>query len=284
MSKLTICEGEILYTSKGNTIIHAFGGNITTHAQQKNIWKGEKGTLISEYRPIKNLSSSMDSGGPIITITNEKIGWGHIKLIGADNRKKNGSYITIGVPLYKMIVTHQVDERFKYETMVSRDSWIVNKIEGKEAEILNCAFEPKSDITYEGIYIDVYPHDNDTGGYKLEQNNSETLESEDRYNDKKQKTNIAKSIMIHVGGFYKNEKDPTYENKSRIRAGGSLGCFGIVNKKNSYKNTSDRETKNIINKIRDKSDEDTIFGYSDVKIIIQKRSNVERVKKVDLPY
>lgn len=50
MSKITICEGEILYTSKGNTIIHAFDGNITTHAQEKNIWKDENGTLVGEYK------------------------------------------------------------------------------------------------------------------------------------------------------------------------------------------------------------------------------------------
>lgn len=53
MSKITICEGEILYTSKNDTIIHAFDGNITTHAQQKNIWKGEQGTLVGEYKEME---------------------------------------------------------------------------------------------------------------------------------------------------------------------------------------------------------------------------------------
>ncbi len=284
MSKITICEGEILYTSKGDTIIHAFDGNITTHAQEKNMWEGKNGTLIGDYIPMQTLSSLIKSGGPIITITNEAIGWGHIKLIGVDNRKNKGSYITIGVPLYKMIVTHETDKNFHHETMVSRDSWIVNKIEGKVAEILNCAFEPKANNTYKGVYIDVYPHHNDTAGYKLEQSNSDTLESEERYNDNRQKVTVAKSIMIHVGGYYHNEKDSTYDNKPRTRAGGSLGCFGITNKNNSIKNPADKETKSIIDKIREKSDEDTIFGYSDVTIIIQKRNNVERIKKVNLPY
>mgnify|MGYP003586354473 CR=1 FL=1 len=49
MSKITICEGNIILTSKKDTIIHAFNGNITSNAQQKNIWKGEKGTVIGDY-------------------------------------------------------------------------------------------------------------------------------------------------------------------------------------------------------------------------------------------
>ncbi|WP_407406146.1 hypothetical protein [Chryseobacterium sp.] len=53
MSKITICEGEILYTSKGDTIIHAFDGNITIHAQEKNIWEGKDGTLIGDYVPME---------------------------------------------------------------------------------------------------------------------------------------------------------------------------------------------------------------------------------------
>lgn len=149
---------------------------------------------------------------------------------------------------------------------------------------LQAHFAPKANNTYKGVYIDVYPHHNDTAGYKLEQSNSDTLESEERYNDNRQKVTVAKSIMIHVGGYYHNEKDSTYDDKPRTRAGGSLGCFGITNKNNSIKNPADKETKSIIDKIREKSDEDTIFGYSDVTIIIQKRNNVERIKKVNLPY
>lgn len=52
MSKITICEGNIILTSKKETLLHAFDGSITTYAQQKNIWKGEKGTIIGEYTPI----------------------------------------------------------------------------------------------------------------------------------------------------------------------------------------------------------------------------------------
>lgn len=53
MSKITICEGNIILTSKKDTIIHAFDGNITSNAQQKNIWKGEKGTVIGDYEEME---------------------------------------------------------------------------------------------------------------------------------------------------------------------------------------------------------------------------------------
>lgn len=53
MSKITICEGNIILTSKKDTIIHAFDGNITSNAQQKNIWKGEKGTVIGDYEAME---------------------------------------------------------------------------------------------------------------------------------------------------------------------------------------------------------------------------------------
>ena len=182
-----------------------------------------------------------------------------------------------------MVVTHDTDKTFKYESVVSRDSWIVKNVKDRIAEVCNAAFEPKDNNEYEGVYIDVYPHRNDTAAYKLEQNDSDVLKSEERFNDKLEKVTSAKSIMIHVGGYYKNEKDPTYGDKERIRAGGSLGCFGIINKENSIKNTSDKETQDIIGKIRKKSDEDAFFGYSTVKIIIEKRTNVERVKTVTLP-
>ncbi|MBB6369164.1 hypothetical protein [Chryseobacterium shigense] len=271
---------KISHEESEEVIIEATKQNLELSSQKRTIMQG----FGRETKEKEKSDNSSGHEGPIITITNQKVGWGYIKLIGADDRKFKGSYITMGIPLYKMLVTHSADKTFKFETMVSRDSWIVNKIEGVQAEVYNCAFEPKNNNEYEGVYIDVYPHNNDTAAYKLEQNNSDTLASGERYNDKREKVSSAKSIMIHVGGYYHNEKDATNDNKPRTRAGGSLGCFGITNKENSFNNPSDNETKNIINKIRQKSDDDTIFGYSTVKIIIEKRQDVERIKKVNLPY
>ncbi|WP_423740406.1 hypothetical protein V8245_00890 [Flavobacterium columnare] len=226
-----------------------------------------------------------DGRDPIITITNQVVGWGHIKLIGADNRGSNNSYVTIGVPLYKVVITDDEDSNFRMETMVSRDSWIVKNIDGNNASIVNGAFEPKDakNNEYDGVYNAPYPHDNDTAGYALEQNGETVLNSEPRYNSKGELVGDASSIMIHVGGYYYNEKDATNNDKPRTRAGGSLGCFGIFNKNNSIKNPSDKESKRVINGVRSQSDEDSYFGYSNVKIIIQKRDNVERTKEVVLP-
>ncbi|HBV17311.1 hypothetical protein [Chryseobacterium carnipullorum] len=109
------------------------------------------------------------------------------------------------------------------------------------------------------------------------------MNSEPRQNVDGETVTTAKDVMIHVGGFYKNEKDSTYGDKSRTRAGGSLACFGIVNKGNSLSNPSDQETKKIIGGVRKQSDNDSWFGNSNVKIIIQKRNNVERTKTVTLP-
>jgi hypothetical protein len=225
-----------------------------------------------------------DGRDPIITITNQVVGSTNIKLIGADNRGGYGNYVTIKVPLYRTIITDDEDSSFRMETMVTRDSWKVNKIKGNVASLSNLAFEP-SDAghnEYDGVYNAPYPHGNDTSGYALTQG-GRTLESEPRRNANGNMINIATDVMLHVGATYKNENDDTYGLKTRIRAGGSLACFGIVNKGNSASNTSDSETKRVIGGVRNQSDKDSWFGHSNVKIIIQKRENVERTKKVVLP-
>ena len=49
MSKITICEGNIKWTSKGNTVLHAFDGDISFSAGECNIWNGEQGNETGEY-------------------------------------------------------------------------------------------------------------------------------------------------------------------------------------------------------------------------------------------
>ena len=49
MSKITICEGNIKWTSKGNTVLHAFDGDISFSAGECNIWSGEQGNGTGEY-------------------------------------------------------------------------------------------------------------------------------------------------------------------------------------------------------------------------------------------
>jgi RHS repeat-associated protein len=226
-----------------------------------------------------------DGRDPIITITNQVVGSTYVKLVGADNRGGYGNYVTIKVPLYRAIITDDEDSDFRMETMVTRDSWKVNNVEGNVASVSNLAFEPADggNNEYDGVYNAPYPHGNDTAGYALTQDGSRTLESEPRSNVNGETVNSATDVMIHVGATYQNEKDDTYGGKTRTRAGGSLACFGVVNKGNSANNTSDKETKRVVGGVRNQSDKDSWFGHSNVKIIIQKRQNVERTKQVVLP-
>ena len=50
MSKTTICEGEILFTSKKDTLFHTFDGDFVSNAGNKNEWKGDI-TEIGNYIP-----------------------------------------------------------------------------------------------------------------------------------------------------------------------------------------------------------------------------------------
>ncbi|MCY1663111.1 RHS repeat domain-containing protein [Chryseobacterium sp. SL1] len=220
----------------------------------------------------------MEPYDPIITITNQIVGWTQQKLVGNYTKGKN-DYLTIGVPLYKAVVTDDEDANFKMEFMVTRDSWVVNQDKGNSMTLDNIAFEPKvgGSNEYDTEFIDVYPHSNDTAAFELRQEGSKILDSEPRKNDKGQDATSASSVMIHVGGVYKNEE----ENK--IRHSGSLACFGIVNNNNSMKNTSDSEAKRVIGGIRKQADKDSMFGYSNIKVIIQPRTNVQRTQEVKKP-
>lgn len=121
------------------------------------------------------------------------------------------------------------------------------------------------------------PHNNDTYAYELRQNGSKIPNSEPRKNDKGQNATTASGVMIHVGGIYRKEEENV------VRHSGSLACFGIVNDNNSFRNPSDKEANRVIGGIRQQSDNDSIFGHSNVKVIIQPRNNVQRSKEVIKP-
>ena len=110
--------------------------------------------------------------------------------------------------------------------MVTWDSWVLdNKGEGSPV-LKNCSFEPYGIYEFQVNYNTPYPHDNDTNGYGLEHDGGTILSAQNRFYYDEDKEDVyetveAKGIMIHVGGFYKNEKDPTFNNRERIRAGGS---------------------------------------------------------------
>ena len=52
MSKITICKGNIIMTSKGDTTFHTFDGSIVSTAGGSNYWGGEQGTIVGDYQPM----------------------------------------------------------------------------------------------------------------------------------------------------------------------------------------------------------------------------------------
>ena len=215
-----------------------------------------------------------DGRDPIITITNKVVGYAYQKIVGSYNAGKF-AYYTIKVPIYQVNVTDDEDPKFKMSFMVTRDAWKVNKDGGNTMTLDNLAFEPAAESSNEYVtdYIAPYPHKNDTAAFELEQNGSNILNSAPRKNDKGENSTTASSVMLHVGGIYKNEEE------NRIRHSGSLACFTIVNPNNSSTNTSDAETKRVINGITKQANKTN----SVVKIIVQPRKYVQRTKTVIKP-
>ena len=268
-------------------IVHRTGELMRSHeAKSVQLWLSidplaEKYPGVSPYAYCLNnpiLYIDPDGRDPIITITNKVVGYAYQKIVGSYNAGKY-DYLTIKVPLYQVNVTDDEDANFKMSFMVTRDSWKVNKDGENTMTLDNLAFEPASGSSNEYVadYIAPYPHENDTAAFELEQNGSSTLNSKPRKNDKGENSTTATSVMIHVGGIYKNEE----ENK--IRHSGSLACFGIVNPNNSSTNTSDAEAKRVIGGIWEQADKDSYFGHSDIKIIVQPRKDVQKTKTVTKP-
>ena len=54
MSKITICKGNIIMTSKGDTTFHTFDGSIVSTAGGSNYWGGEQGTIVGDYEPMES--------------------------------------------------------------------------------------------------------------------------------------------------------------------------------------------------------------------------------------
>ncbi|MCJ7934544.1 MAG: hypothetical protein MUW56_13165 [Chryseobacterium sp.] len=267
---------KVSHEESGEVIIEATQQNLELSSQKRAILQGFGKESKKEEQNI--FSSSKKNGGPIITITDQIVGSGQQKIVGNYTRG-NLDYIYINVPLYQVTVIDDEDSNFKMEFMVTRDSWVVNKDNGKTMSLDNIAFEPAKGGSneYDAQYIDVYPHYNNTSAFELRQNGDKILRSQPRKNDNGQDVTTASSVMIHVGGIYINDEE------RKTRHSGSLACFGIVNKDNSFKNPSDKEAIRVIEGIWKQADKDSYFGHANIKIIVIPRKNVEKTREVTKP-
>lgn len=205
---------------------------------------------------------------PIIRITKQKTGKKvKQKIIG----NYAGKLQYIDVNTYKVLVTDKGDSNFKMEFSVVRDAYAVIPINDKGSTMIlsNISFEPKDGNInhYSGKYMFSYPKKNDTPAIKLTQKGSEQMHAQARPKavslEYRFKEDIARGIMIHVGGSYNNE-----QYGQSIAA--SEGCFGIVNDLNSPTNTSDKFTQDIVNKIW-KQAQKSKSNPNHIRIIIEKR-------------
>lgn len=205
---------------------------------------------------------------PIIRITKQKTGETvKQKIIGS----YSGGLQYVDVDLYKVLVTDNEDASFKMEFSVARDAAAVipGNDKGKTMILSNMSFEPKNGKInhYSGKYMSAYPKKNDTPAIKLMQSGSEQIHAQARPDalllDYRFKEDIARGVMIHVGGSYDNEN---YGHS--ISA--SEGCFGIVNDNNSPTNTSDQLTKKVIKTIWERAKKSKA-NPNHVRIIIEKR-------------
>lgn len=248
----------------------------------------KKATLIITSESIPDYKEKIvlgviETGYPIIRITKQIIGKVKQRVIGY---VKEGTYIDIN--LYEAILTDSKTNKIWMEFGVTRDAFAVLKENSNDQYVIltNVAFEPKDEKKnhYTAKQMRAYPYKpvvNDTPALKLTQYNSEVMHAHPNkdavklgYRDKE---DIAKGVMIHVGGIYKNEVSNDYV------VAASEGCFGIVNKDNSTKNPSDELTIKIMKKVKELSDNsDEEKGH--IRVIIEKRKDNEIPNKIKHSY
>lgn len=198
-------------------------------------------------------------GYPVIEITKKKIDKATQRIIGFvhDNNQ------TIEIDTYEAIITDSETEEIITKFQVTRDAFAVNRSNAGEREyvLTNFAFEPKdANIdNFEGRFVfgTYYPNGHDTPAIKFYQRGSEQIwahPNEDAVSDGlnyRIQEDIARGIMLHVGGYYFNESVGT------ITVGASEGCFAIVNEGNSISSPSDDETIRVMNIITEMATKST---------------------------
>jgi RHS repeat-associated protein len=192
-----------------------------------------------------------DGEHPIIVITSEQTGWTIARVYG------KGTYTSMAVKTYKLIVYDVNDkgERKKLsEFNVTRDGFYDLGIDPKtgNSKLVNRASEPKSEITVPAKPTIDYGETQ--GAYALDAFEVAPLPKEfDYFTDgseipedvKRENQEEAKSVMIHIGGYYTSKG-------GKYKVGGTYGCYGIVDPTQVFTtwkeaNELAKEANNVIN-------------------------------------
>ncbi len=161
------------------------------------------------------------SFGVFVAIGTRQIGTGKVRVLGEEDYP----FYSMNLPLYRLVVIDILTgTKGKTEYLVTRDSPYIylNPLNGKNYNINNAAFEPAtSEGTYYLIARGNYPQIGLVGfAVRNKDNHTDKLPAIPNESPDRNSKNIAKEIMLHVGGNY------TKTDGTKTIAG-SYGCFGI---------------------------------------------------------
>ncbi|WP_262889157.1 RHS repeat-associated core domain-containing protein [Flavobacterium bizetiae] len=247
--------------------------------------KAEKYSGVSPYVYSSNnptLFVDPDGKDVYITIGNKPVGTTSIRLIGTNGEAPR----QVQVALYEMKVTDDVTGKTT-TYQVTRDAPVLNSkdpvneangvleffgLDEDTYNVDNTAFEPaEGDGNYIGIALG-YPEGTDLEAIALRNpDGSNKLDAVENKSPERKKgeENVARGVMIHVGGQY------VKDGKSRLV--GSFGCFGIAGK-----NAGNKGAKKFINDIVKRLEKNRKAKKGDdINIKLKKRNDVDWEWEVD---
>lgn len=212
---------------------------------------------------------------PIVRITKQKVGTTSQRVIG----DYSGNDVNVKVDLYKVEVTDTEDANFKMSFMTTRDAFTVlpGDDKGNSLTLTNTAFEPKDGNVNHYSAKEIqggYPAGDGTKALKLTQKDSEVVHAEPNESPYRSKSDVAKGIMIHVGGNYKHANGST-------SVAASEGCFGVSNNNNSASNPSNSVSNNVLGRIITQA-QNSKTKPGKIEVIIEKRNQSEIPNKVNV--
>ena len=233
---------------------------------------------------------------PRLVITDKIIGYTCQHVYGQIN---DIDYESIVVPVYRMDL--ELKGKSTKSFGVTRDSWYSRGIIASKGflnmnddfELTNRHFEPADG--YVNLFATVPLNYYGIDAYNLVQNNSATLKAEahtvkmntfangEPINEARPNLAEATEVMIHIAGYYHNEKS------KKNKLAGSYGCFGFIPKHqmgskskmeewredNSYEEeeVSNTTYKKFLNEVA------TYKGkQEELHVLIKKRNNVEKFR------